>query len=303
MPMPKPKDKETKKEFLDRCMGDDLMNKEYPDEKQRYAACNSLWDKEDNSMSTEKKEKNSMGNEIERRAFSFTEVRIEGDEDKPKITGFAAVFDQLSVPLWGFREKVAKGAFARTIKKEDIKALWNHEPSFILGRNKNKTLVLEEVDKGLDVGILPPDTQWGRDATELIRRGDVDQMSFSFEVVKDMWESQDTKNPIRTLLEVKLFDVSPVTFPAYPQTTVKARSMLPGTGLNLEAISGLFVRVERGLSLTQTDIDLINSSIEILRSYIPADAEPVSPPADEGEQAIPERLARLRRQLDVAELS
>jgi HK97 family phage prohead protease len=235
---------------------------------------------------------------LEQRAFPFTEVRVDSEEESPRIRGYAAVFDKLSVPLYGFREKISPGAFARSIEKDDIRALWNHDPNYVLGRTKNNTLLLEEDERGLKIEIIPPDTQWGRDAAELIRRGDVDQMSFAFNTVKDLWENPGTDKAIRTLVQVNVVDVSPATFPAYPQTTVKTRTALTDAGLNFEALEGLFVRSQRGVSFTRTDVDLINTSIEILSSYLPA--EPESRDGDGG--AAPERLRTLRRQLEIASL-
>ena len=152
------------------------------------------------------------------------ELRVEGDETK-KITGHAAVFDKWSEDLGGFREKIRAGAFKKTIKEADVRALFNHDPNFVLGRNKAGTLSLEEDAKGLAISIEPPDTQWARDLTTSIERGDIDQMSFGFRTVKDLWTNPDGKDTERELLEVELYDVSPVTFPAYPQTDVGVRSI------------------------------------------------------------------------------
>lgn len=161
---------------------------------------------------------------IELRAYDI-EVRVDGEGDKtPKIVGHAAAFDKLSNDLYGFREKIARGCFAKTIGKDDIRALWNHDPSYVLGRNKSGTLRLAEDDKGLAIEIDPPDTQWARDLMVSIKRGDVNQMSFAFRTISDKWEDMDKKTAIRTLLEVDLRDVSVVTYPAYPQTDVKVRS-------------------------------------------------------------------------------
>lgn len=163
----------------------------------------------------------------ERRAFS-AELRVEGggDTEPTRIVGHAAVFDKLSEDLGGFREKIAPGTFANTIKKDDVRALFNHSPDIVLGRNKAGTLELDEDKKGLAISINPPDTSAARDLIVSLERGDIDQMSFGFRTIDDRWEDQDKKTPIRTLLEVKLLDVSPVTFPAYPQTDVGLRSYL-----------------------------------------------------------------------------
>lgn len=158
---------------------------------------------------------------MERRFFEV-EVRAEG-EQAPKIAGYAAVFGQPSVLLYGqFREVIERGAFAGDLAG-DVRALWNHDTNMPLGRTKAGTLALAEDAHGLRVEIDPPATQWGRDAVESIRRGDVDQMSFGFDVVEDEWDQQDDGTLVRTLRKVKLYEVSPVVFPAYPQTAVSVR--------------------------------------------------------------------------------
>ena len=162
---------------------------------------------------------------IERRFYDVVELRAKkGDDGKRTLVGHAAVFDRMSVPMWGFREMVAKGAFAKTIKNDDIRALWNHDGSEVLGRNKNsKSLRLSEDTVGLAIEIDLPNTQRANDAFELISRGDVSQMSFAFKTISDRWHIQDEQE-IRTLVEVRLFDVSPVTFPAYPDTDISVRA-------------------------------------------------------------------------------
>lgn len=160
----------------------------------------------------------------ERRHFTVKELRVVRADGQPAvIAGHAAVFDTLSVELWGFREKIQKGAFANTLNA-DVRALFNHDPNLVLGRTTNKTLSLREDEKGLFVEITPPDTQAARDAVALIERGDVTQMSFGFRTITDKWNTEDGET-VRTLVEVELFDVSPVTFPAYPDTDVAVRSL------------------------------------------------------------------------------
>lgn len=162
---------------------------------------------------------------IERRNFQVNELRaITNADGLRKITGYAAVFEKLSDDLGWFREKIQPGAFAETIGADDIRALWNHDSNFPLGRNKSGTLVLSEDDHGLKIEIDPPDTQWARDLMTSIDRGDVDQMSFGFQTLSDKWEMVEGED-IRTLIKVRLFDVSPVTFPAYPDTEVGLRSL------------------------------------------------------------------------------
>ncbi len=162
---------------------------------------------------------------MERRVFDLDELRV-SEDGQPKIEGHAAVFGQLSEMLWGFKEQIARGAFKKTIQEADIRALFNHDPNYVLGRNKADTLTLSEDRHGLATQMLPPDTQWARDLMVSMRRGDINQQSFGFQVVKDRWDDLDQPVPTRTLLEVKLFDVSVVTFPAYPQTDAAVRSLV-----------------------------------------------------------------------------
>jgi len=162
-----------------------------------------------------------MKDDKEVRYFKIS-LRESGDKKK-KIVGYAARFDKLSEDLGGFRERVKPGAFTKTIKEADIRALFNHDPNYVLGRNKAGTLVLEEDEKGLKISIDPPDTQWARDLLLSIERGDINQMSFGFRTIKDTWIQQENKETIRELNELKLYDVSPVTYPAYTQTSVAVR--------------------------------------------------------------------------------
>jgi HK97 family phage prohead protease len=146
----------------------------------------------------------------------------------PKIRGYAAVFNQLSQPLgWGIRERIKPGAFKETIANgADVRALFNHDPSQILGRNKAGTLRLEEDNIGLRYVIDPPNTTLGRDVIESIRRGDVTQSSFGFRS-KDEEYKKENGEFVRELVAVDLFDVSPVTYPAYTGTSVSVRTLFP----------------------------------------------------------------------------
>ena len=163
----------------------------------------------------------------ERRTFILHEVRADGGDDStPKRwVGHAAVFDT-PYDLGWFTERVARGAFTETIQTDDIRALFNHDPNIVLGRNKSGTLKLSEDETGLAIEITPPDTQAARDISILLERGDITQMSIGFNVVEETWEiSQDeNKSDLRTLKKVKLWDVSPVTYPGSPTTDIAQRS-------------------------------------------------------------------------------
>lgn len=159
------------------------------------------------------------------RHFEIGELRT-SDEDR-KISGYAAVFEKLSENLgFNVREKIKKGAFANSVSGGDVRAFWSHDTAQVLGRTRNGSLKLFEDDHGLGFELNLPDTQLGRDAFTVIKRGDVTGMSFGFEVKADQWErGKDGAPHIRTLLDVELFEVSPTAFPAYPQTNVGVRSL------------------------------------------------------------------------------
>jgi len=162
---------------------------------------------------------------IERRTYTVQDVETRQSEDgKMRLSGYAAKFNSASVPL-PFIEKIAPGAFRKTLSETpDVRLLINHE-GLPLARTKNGTLRLEEDMIGLRFDAELPDTQEARDLWTLVERGDVDQMSFAFRVIRQKW-SQDRQE--RTLTEVSLADgdVSVVTYPAYAATSVEARQKL-----------------------------------------------------------------------------
>ena len=168
-----------------------------------------------------------MTRKIEWRHYFGDELRaIDESDGEPKVEGYPAMFDKYSEDLGGFVERIAPGAFKKSLKNgADVRALWNHDQNFVLGRTKSGTVKLREDDKGLYMINRPPNTQWARDLMVSIGRKDVTQMSFGFWVVDDEWKERKDKPPVRTLNEVELVDVSVVTFPAYPDTKVALRSM------------------------------------------------------------------------------
>ena len=164
------------------------------------------------------------------------ELRVNESDGMTMIEGHAAVFDSWSETLGGifpFKEIVRKGSFAESIGKDDIRALFNHDPNYVLGRNRAGTLELVEDEVGLRVRISPPDTSWARDIQTSIRRGDISQMSIGFVVEDDEWRTENGMD-VRELRKVRLFDVSPVTFPAYTATDVGVRAMQEYEGYKAE---------------------------------------------------------------------
>ncbi len=124
-------------------------------------------------------------------------------------------------------ERIIPGAFNDSIAADDVRALFNHEPNMVLGRNRAGTLRMVEDSHGLSVEIDMPDTSYARDLLVSMRRGDVSQMSFAFTIPKggQSWQKNEDGSNTRTLSKVQLFDVSPVTYPAYPQTDCAVRSL------------------------------------------------------------------------------
>ena len=160
-------------------------------------------------------------NPVEHRFLPASEFRIVEDKNQPKLVGYAAVFDKFSEDMWGFKERIAQGAFSESLKrKDDVRMLFNHDPNYVIARTTNGTLNLIEDKRGLYFEAIPADTQWEKDLLTKIKRGDISQNSFGFVINKEEW---DKTEKIRTLTEVTLFDVSPVTYPAYKDTEVHVR--------------------------------------------------------------------------------
>lgn len=173
------------------------------------------------ALDAEADSRSKMAKKIERRTYSVRDVEARADGDGMRLAGYAAVFNDASVPL-PFKESIAPGAFRKTLSETpDVRMLINHE-GLPVARTKNGTLKLEEDDRGLRFEADLADTQEGRDIYELVKRGDVDQMSFAFRVIRQKWNDDRSR---RVLTEVSLADgdVSVVTYPAYPTTTVEAR--------------------------------------------------------------------------------
>jgi len=160
-----------------------------------------------------------------RETRALKEIRVEAAASgKPKISGYAAVFDSRSEDLGGFVESIRPGAFAKSLDGgADVRALVGHDPMHVIGRNTAGTLNIFEDSYGLKVEIDPPDTTAGRDIVESIRRGDIDSMSFGFIAQNDTWTVEDGVD-LRELIDVELLEISVVAWPAYQDTSVAVRS-------------------------------------------------------------------------------
>lgn len=169
---------------------------------------------------------------IERRFFKGAKVRAKSG-DKPGIDGHSAVFNEVYDNGW-FRETIMPGAFKRVLGEDpDVRCLFNHNPDNILGRTKSGTLRLKEDKDGLYFDNDMPDHPMAAVVRSAIDRGDVDGCSFAFTVRSQTWKEEqdpnDSKRMIctRQITEIdQLYDVGPVTYPAYDGTSVAARSLL-----------------------------------------------------------------------------
>jgi HK97 family phage prohead protease len=168
---------------------------------------------------------------MERRNVKGAELRA-SKSDTPGIEGYAAVFNEEYV-LWdgaSFRvvETVKPGTFTRALKeKQDVRCLYNHDANLLLGRSAAGTLRMKQDDKGLSFTNDMPDTQLGRDVRTSVDRGDLDGCSFAFTVTKQTWREEKKDGVVistREIEDVDLFDVGPVTYPAYTGTSVGTRS-------------------------------------------------------------------------------
>jgi HK97 family phage prohead protease len=166
-------------------------------------------------------------------ADACMELRDQGEGKSPIISGYAAVFNSpTTIPTFmgnSFREVIKPGAFDRALKeKQDVLALFNHNSDAIpLARSKSGTLKLSVDERGLKYEFEAPNTSQGQDLVESIRRRDIDGSSFAFTPRSQTWKKDDKGVATRELNDMDLHDVSPVTDPAYPSTSVKVRSLFP----------------------------------------------------------------------------
>jgi len=193
--------------------------------------------------------KDFMGREVRVTKDATIEMREE-DDSTPKLRGYAAMFNRETVIGWWFkfRESIAPGAFTKTVQEADVRHLFNHDPNWVLGRNKSGTLRLIEDNIGLqyDVDLNMKDPQ-AVTVRETVARGDVNQSSFAFIIMRELWEEPDDPDggelPKRTILEAKLFDTSTVTYPAYEDTTALIAGSARGAALRSLGLEDEIIQV------------------------------------------------------------
>lgn len=156
----------------------------------------------------------------------FRAQEIRAHEEGRVIEGYAALFDSVGTPNPYFTESIDRNAFDGCDTSECI-CCFNHDRSKIVARTSANNLHLEIDDKGLRFRAEVPNTQAGNDLLENIRVGNIQGCSFSFTATEDKWDWRGGKEPDhRTILKIDhLYDVSPVTDPAYQDTSVAQRSI------------------------------------------------------------------------------
>ena len=187
---------------------------------------------------------------------SDADFEIRADGDKMTFSGYAAVFNSDSEPL-PFTERIAPGAFKRTLQaRNDVKLLWNHDSGEVLASTRSGTMRLFEDSKGLRVEADLAPTTRGKDLSILMQRGDVNKMSFGFNVQSDSWSPDGN---VRTLESVRLIEVSVVTFPAYTSSVAQVRSV---GDVEVDKLSDALLALETEESLTPDQADLLQNVIK-----------------------------------------
>ena len=193
------------------------------------------------------------------------EFELRADGDGMTFVGYAAKFNSPSEDLGGFVETIEPGAFRRSLRsRNDVKLLVNHDTGRVLASSRSGTLRLQEDEVGLRVEASLPNTSDGRDMAELLKRGDLNKMSFGFAVQKDAWNNEMTE---RTLKSVRLFEVSIVAFPAYAATEAMVRSLdkaAKRASVDADELADAVLKLEEGADLTESQAELIKTVVNSL---------------------------------------
>lgn len=207
---------------------------------------------------------------LETRIVEVEAFEVREGADGMHLEGYAALFNSRSENLGGFTETIRPGAFRASLKaRNDIKMLWNHDSGAVLGSTRAGTLVLTEDERGLRVSATLPNTSYGRDASELVRRGDVTAFSFGFSMPArggDEWNGDGTE---RVLKSVRLHEVSLVAFPAYPETagtaTVRGLDKIAKrANVDADALADALLKIENGEDISSDDRNLLQTVINEL---------------------------------------
>jgi uncharacterized protein len=235
---------------------------------------------------------------LETRIVEVDKFEVREDSDGMHLEGYAALFNSRSENLGGFTETIAPGAFRASLKsRNDIKLLWNHDTGAVMGSTRAGTLALTEDERGLRVSATLPNTTHGRDAAELVKRGDVSGFSFGFSLPGrggDSWSDDGTE---RVLKSVRLHEVSLVAFPAYPETngtaTVRGLDKLAKrANVDADALADALLKLEQGEEITPDDRAIVD---RVLDELAPKQVEEVveENPFDAGMLALKKKKLEL----------
>jgi uncharacterized protein len=235
---------------------------------------------------------------LETRIVEVDKFEVREDGDGMHLEGYAALFNSRSENLGGFTETIAPGAFRASLKsRNDIKLLWNHDTGAVMGSTRAGTLALTEDERGLRVSATLPNTTHGRDAAELVKRGDVSGFSFGFSLPGrggDSWSDDGTE---RVLKSVRLHEVSLVAFPAYPETngtaTVRGLDKLAKrANVDADALADALLKLEQGEEITPDDRAIVD---RVLDELAPKQVEEIveENPVDAGMLALKKKKLEL----------
>ena len=271
MPLPKPNSGETHDHWMGRCMGNPTMNEEYPDGKQRYAVCQSIWDRKKSTEET-------MEREVKYIPFEVKEV----DEEEGTFEGYAATFRKEPD---SYGDIIDKGAFKKTIKEhaKRIKILWNHSVMEPIG----KPVELREDDIGLYIkGKLSLGVQRAKEILALMKDGVITEMSIGYQTIVERFEGSG-KAQIRHLKEVRLWDTSPVTFAADSNAVIlnAKAAELAIRRQDLQPIEDAVVQLQALLKQAKEDIEE------------PDESTPDSDQLDEEAAELDETLSQIEAEL------
>jgi len=187
------------------------------------------------------------------------QLRTDTVDEKLFFQGYASIFNR-TTDLGYFVESIHPEAFNSALaRQDDVRALFNHDTNLILGRTKSGTLRLSVDEIGLVSKIEIPDTTLGRDLKVYIERGDISQMSFGFVIEKEEKRGMVDEKPWYEIQQVRLFDVSPVTFPAYEQTSIEVTRSLESRTADIVERENRFRSVYK---LRARKINLLKYSID-----------------------------------------
>lgn len=213
-------------------------------------------------------------------------AELRATQEGPARIGMTIPFNCDSEDM-GFVERIDPGAFDKTLRESDVVSLWNHDSAWVLGRQSNQTLEIRKTETGLDATVtLNPKMKMAiENFLPMVERGDVIGSSFGFEAVDEddsWWTPLADGRMRRTLKEVRLYDVSPVCFPAYPDSAAEARAMreeraamaAAAVGVDLGELRAIIAASENGRVLAKHTPSL-RRMIDVLSGMLPAQVVPL----------------------------